>query len=287
MGSSGNGFRIGEFAKLCDVTKDTLFHYEKMNLLKPQRMDSNGYRFYGAEQFFYMEMIKCLKESGLSLQQICEFKEEYNATQYLKMLQQQKEYLKVELQRIQRLYDSLSDSIRMTMEAMHKPLDEPKIIALEEDYLITWRVDGEARDPQIQVVAEADTISSLLKYCSRLGIKPAQPLGSIVSKQNLIHGKNYSDRCYFHVSEPLDDDHFLLRPRGRYLTMLHKGLYDGSEEAYQILHRYITDHGLRICGDGYESELIGYLGSGRPEDFIIRYEIPVEEICSCNTTQKI
>ena len=36
MGSSGNGFRIGEFAKLCDVTKDTLFHYEKMNLLKIQ-----------------------------------------------------------------------------------------------------------------------------------------------------------------------------------------------------------------------------------------------------------
>lgn len=278
MGGNGYGFRIGEFAKLCDVTKDTLFHYEKMNLIKPQRMDSNGYRFYGAEQFFYMEMIKCLKESGLSLQQIYEFKEEYNATQYLKMLQQQKEYLRQELQRIQRLYDSLSESIRMTTEAMHEPLDEPKIVAMEEDYLITWRVDTGARNPQTQVVAEAGTISSLLKYCSRLGITPTQPLGSIVSKQNLIQGKNFSDRCYFHVSEKLDDEHFLLRPRGNYLTMLHKGLYDGSEEAYQILHRYIGEKRLRICGDGYESELIGYLGSGRPEDFIIRYEIPVEEI---------
>ena len=36
----------GEFAKLCNVTKHTLYHYNDIGILKPDSCDENGYRMY-------------------------------------------------------------------------------------------------------------------------------------------------------------------------------------------------------------------------------------------------
>ena len=42
-------FTTGEFAKLCNTTKETLFHYDKIGILKPKFIKRNGYRYYSAE----------------------------------------------------------------------------------------------------------------------------------------------------------------------------------------------------------------------------------------------
>ena len=34
----------GEFARMMRVSKDTLFHYDKIGLLKPEIVKTNGYR---------------------------------------------------------------------------------------------------------------------------------------------------------------------------------------------------------------------------------------------------
>ena len=35
-------FKSGAFAKLCNTTKDTLFHYDDIGILKPAQVSSNG-----------------------------------------------------------------------------------------------------------------------------------------------------------------------------------------------------------------------------------------------------
>ena len=41
-----NYVTTGEFAKLAGVSKDTLFHYEKIGLFKPEIVCKNEYRYY-------------------------------------------------------------------------------------------------------------------------------------------------------------------------------------------------------------------------------------------------
>lgn len=45
-----NELSTGDFAALCQITKKTLFHYDKIDLLKPIRVDENGYRVYALDQ---------------------------------------------------------------------------------------------------------------------------------------------------------------------------------------------------------------------------------------------
>ena len=59
-----------EFAKLCNVEKRTLFHYDQIGLLKPARVKENGYREYDLQQLDEMDAIKIFQSSGYTLQEI-------------------------------------------------------------------------------------------------------------------------------------------------------------------------------------------------------------------------
>ena len=63
--------KIGDFARLTQVSIVTLRYYDEMDLLKPVKVDSfTGYRFYSVEQLPRLNRILALKDLGFSLDQI-------------------------------------------------------------------------------------------------------------------------------------------------------------------------------------------------------------------------
>ncbi|WP_026568810.1 MerR family transcriptional regulator [Sediminibacillus terrae] len=60
--------RIGEFVKEMESTKDTVRHYENLELLEPAW--NNGQRIYGLQQKRDFEAIREMKSLGLSLKDI-------------------------------------------------------------------------------------------------------------------------------------------------------------------------------------------------------------------------
>ena len=63
----------GELAKLMHVTKNTLFHYDKIGLFSPEIVLDNEYRYYSIHQIEVLEAIIMLKELGMSLKEIQTF----------------------------------------------------------------------------------------------------------------------------------------------------------------------------------------------------------------------
>jgi DNA-binding transcriptional MerR regulator len=64
-------FRIGDFARICQVTTKTLRYYDEIGLLKPSHIDSfTGYRYYAMSQLPRLNRILALKDLGLSLEEI-------------------------------------------------------------------------------------------------------------------------------------------------------------------------------------------------------------------------
>ena len=61
---------IGEFSRICWVTRKTLRHYDEIGLLRPEHVAENGYRFYTAGQLQTMSLIARLKGYGFSLPEI-------------------------------------------------------------------------------------------------------------------------------------------------------------------------------------------------------------------------
>ena len=63
--------KIGDFARLSQVSVVTLRYYDEMDLLKPVKVDTfTGYRFYSADQLPRLNRILALKDLGFPLEQI-------------------------------------------------------------------------------------------------------------------------------------------------------------------------------------------------------------------------
>ncbi|WP_083518966.1 MerR family transcriptional regulator [Serinicoccus chungangensis] len=62
---------IGEFARLAGVSVRMLRHYDRLGLLRPQRVDGfTGYRSYAAAQLARANQLVGLKELGFTLEQV-------------------------------------------------------------------------------------------------------------------------------------------------------------------------------------------------------------------------
>ncbi|MFB9137192.1 Zn(2+)-responsive transcriptional regulator [Vibrio sp. AK197] len=68
-------FQIGELAKRCGVSTDTLRFYEKNQLIKPAGRSESGYRLYNDNNQQQVAFILKAKALGLSLEDIRELLE--------------------------------------------------------------------------------------------------------------------------------------------------------------------------------------------------------------------
>jgi len=63
--------KIGDFARISQVSVATLRHYDELGLLKPSAVDRwTGYRYYSVSQLPRLNRILALKDLGFSLEQI-------------------------------------------------------------------------------------------------------------------------------------------------------------------------------------------------------------------------
>ncbi|MBQ3421288.1 MAG: MerR family transcriptional regulator, partial [Romboutsia sp.] len=70
-------FSIGEMSKLYNISIETLRHYDRIGILKPEYInEKTGYRYYSTKNFIALDLIKNFKAIGLSLEEIKEIKED-------------------------------------------------------------------------------------------------------------------------------------------------------------------------------------------------------------------
>ena len=63
-------YSTGKFAKLANVTERTIRYYDKIGLLKPSFVLSNGYRQYTDSDLLKLQKILSLKHLGFSIEEI-------------------------------------------------------------------------------------------------------------------------------------------------------------------------------------------------------------------------
>jgi DNA-binding transcriptional MerR regulator len=63
-------YTIGEVAEKVNLTTYTLRYYEKEQILLPVKRDESGKRVFKKEDIEWINLIKCFKETGMSMSDI-------------------------------------------------------------------------------------------------------------------------------------------------------------------------------------------------------------------------
>ncbi len=245
--------KIGEFAKICRTTKDTLLHYEKLGLLRPKLVKANGYRYYALSQWAQYDFITLLKDTGSSLEEILT----YQKTTHLdgkffkdKLLEQQQELTKVQ-QRI-----NLLSNLIAACDDLKRPQDEISLENLDKPIkIITYPNQG--------VSTNAVSYEDFLDFASLPfeHINPQDlPLGMIISAEVIKEGLFYpSDVFYGAQISDENKSNFHVLEKGTYAVMLKKGPITTFKQALENMLVFLEKNNLKAESQFYLFDLINFI----------------------------
>jgi len=65
--------KIAEVSKKFNMSQDTIRYYERIGLIPPVPRNSGGIREFGEDDCNWIEFIKCMRGSGLSIESLIEY----------------------------------------------------------------------------------------------------------------------------------------------------------------------------------------------------------------------
>ncbi|MFS0869091.1 MerR family transcriptional regulator [Paenibacillus xylanilyticus] len=263
-------FTTSEFARMCGVTKHTLFHYDDIGLLKPDYTNSKGYRFYSLQQFYIVDVIHVLKRAGSSLQEIKSFIQNQNKSRLIELFELKLKDLEVERHRINQMQRLLTGAIEMTQQAAEASPDRPYLEETEEEFFIVVRLEEGEGDKEFSY--------KLIEHrnrCESDQINYEFPLWTIVSQDHFEADQYYPDYFGNKTEATIEGESVFIKPAGLYAVMEHRGSYESMPVTYALLKQYIQAQSLTICGHAYAVELLSYFTENNPDDYIIKIYVEV------------
>lgn len=272
MNDKKHYFTTSEFAKVCGVTKHTLFHYDDIGILKPEIVTESGYRYYSVKQCFTFDIISILKEVNTPLNEIKGYIENQNPSHFLSILKEKKEQLAKEQKKIEQMQRLLQSTIDMTDHALHAVCGEPFIKECEEEALVAVELSENDNEK-----VEVKKIYQNINYCVEHNIEIWYTFGSIFTKTQLESGNYKKPAYYFNkLYGACNDERVMVKPKGNYAMINHKGSYESLPVSYEKLKTYIAQNDRTVIGNAYEHELLSFMATGDPDGYVIQIAIQIE-----------
>ena len=265
--------RIGEVARLFNLSVGTLRHYEQMGLLEPAHIDrASGYRYYGARQLSTLNTISNLRVLDLPLAQIREFVATRDVNLMQRQLAQQQELIERKRRELERVSRKIDDRLVLLRDALNAELDTIRETGAPE---LRCAVLRERVNPTDAYALEWQ-IRQLQKGQHETFVFPGN-LGVGIAPERLAVGDFDG---YDEVFLLLDDtDDYLgdveVRPAARCLTVSFRGTHGQAASRYEQLLGYMREHDLIPTGPSREIALIDDIISDDPATYVTQITVPV------------
>jgi DNA-binding transcriptional MerR regulator len=254
----------GEFAKLCDIPKHILFHYDQIGLFQPEIIKQNGYRYYSFRQYDTFSIISALKRLGMPLKEIKKFMDKRNPNALISLLYQKSNEVSKEIARLKQIKDEIDALRDLTEEALNLEYNKIELVYHKEVYAL--------RSPLMDrgtYNSYPDFISSLIDFRKSSNASMIDFLGGALTINNLLEKKfNGFSYLYTKGENIHNKDTTLLRKEGWYLQVYYKGSYQNISEMYAKIIEYAVNHGIKLGKYAYEEYLIFEIGARNQDDYV-------------------
>lgn len=263
-------YTIGEFSKISKLSSKMLRHYDKIGLLKPERIDSNnGYRYYSQEQIESVIFINKYKSYGFSLKEIGELLKVKDKNQLEQNLKERILEVKEGIGKFEKIIREIKEEIEMLSKG-------------EEGALI-FEIKH-CRLPQMNIVAlreriKVEEVGRLFEgVMMEVGKNRLFPTGALFTRY--YDEEFYEDGMDMEVCVPVNRSvegiSYNQKPQNCIITDF-EGDYKSIGMAYGALFEYIKKNNLMIVGSFCERYITGPESGVEPSEYLTEIFVPVEK----------
>ena len=269
-------FSSGEFAKLCNVSKHTLFYYDEIGLFSPEIIDSNGYRYYSVNQYDTFDVITIFKDLGMPLKEIKSYLDNRSPDALISLLKSQNEIISKKINDLEKIQKLIESKIEVTKSASKINKDTFDILKLTQDEYFVISEDAIKTDD----LNITKYIANLINLCNEKKLFAHYSMVGIHHKQDIINC-NYIKYSNFGIKIDDCNNDFSLtyhkKPNGLYLTAYHAGSFDTIGETYEKLKQYANEENLLLGDFFYEELLIDSLSVKNYDEYLSKISVNVKK----------
>lgn len=262
-------FTTGQFAKLCETTKETLRHYSNIGLLKPDIKEKNGYQYYSQRQLCDFYLINTLKNTGCKLNTINQYINDDENDDLIDLLEQQLEQMLIEKRNMEKREQVIRQSIDKYKSM--KKYNKFNTCYVKEDheeyFILTDLKDVELNGEWMK------SINNHLKYCEEKKLNIEYQLSYITKL-----AKEEKDFKYYIASKiysKIECERLHIKPKGKYIKYIHKGEYK-PKEIYDSIEKYAESNKLNFEKYSYESEISLYK-QAYEDNYVIEISVQIKD----------
>lgn len=287
-------FKIGDFARLGQVSSRMLRHYDQLGLLAPKQIDQwTGYRYYTIDQLGQLNRIIALKELGLTLEQIGDLMagdDQISAERLRGMLTLKRAEIARTLQEEQSRLGRVEARLRqIELEGQPAPY-EVVVKAIPAVAVASIRQTAATLD-EVGYYCRA-LYDQLYAGLSRHGITPLQP------EITLYHNEEFTETDIDievsvpvqprHLKQPPADEAISVRQLPAYdlgAALIYEGSFPGVTDGVLALLRWVGLNDHVLAGPMRELHISGRAhkdGAPRPQ-VVLELQVPIRRALRSET----
>ncbi|MBV7389397.1 MULTISPECIES: MerR family transcriptional regulator [Enterococcus] len=269
---------ISEMGKYAGISRRTLIYYDQIDLFKPIKIGENGYRYYGIDQYFELDVILLLKNIGMPLEEIHTFLKNRNVDYAVQEFYRQRSKVDQQITALKDIRTSLDSYINRYETLKNFDLESITYSYREaESFVISDTIDS---------VGGMDSVEIYGRFYSSVDSKDlfsGYPIGFLVDGaafyEENFHAAPY--RALVRISDerlPLyQAQKIVKRPAGYYVSGFMKDEIHNINIFNNRFRNYLKEHNLVLDGDIWELLWQDEATSEHSEDQIFEVLIPVKE----------
>ncbi len=265
-------FTTGEFARLCNVKKQTLFHYDDIGILSPELVGENGYRYYSYNQLDVFNTISMLKEMDMPLADIKRYLDHRSPLDFIGLLKEQRLEVDEKIKELQWLKRFIDTKLHLTEEGLSVPINEIFLETRSQEHLIITEYVGADKEKDI-----AAAVTEHLNYCHSLDIYSAYSIGGMIPVECIVPGQSYNySHFYTRINHAHPEVHAVVtHPAGRFAVCCDNKGYGNVETICARLLQYAEEQGYQHGTHLYEDLLLDEMSVKGYDNYTVKLSLPL------------
>lgn len=265
--------KIGEFARLAQVSIKTLRYYDKIGLLVPTKTDpENGYRLYQMDQLADMMRILALKDCGFALDDIASLLSTHDSEAVANLVAEriadQQQIVTEEQTRLQRLLARSQQLKALTEDGQYD-----FVLKQTEAYTLV----GQRRRLPDQA-AIAPFVQAVLQELARQFIVPGEPLVHLYFDVDCGEIDLFVGAPVMALPPLLDNLEYRRIAAGASVaSVLHRGDYTTIRQTGMALSQWVYQSGYNRIGPVYEIYHRSPAHTSNPAEYLTELQFPISD----------
>lgn len=247
----------GEFAKICETTKDTLRHYHEIGVLVPHRNEANGYFYYSIDQVTAYYFINISRQLDTPLKTIKTHLASSDENNYYNICRAQLNSLVKMRSEIDNKIIALSNATMLMRHMKRYPQGEPHIFRFREK--TTYYTTPITSLNSLHASDIIPDIRRHLSTCKKRSEIISFPISVTIDRDDFFHSRYvYKTLCSCIQAKVNGRDIFQMPSK----TVVGCSCMNGPtniQKHYETLKQYIKEHKITVISDLFSINLFNFV----------------------------